>query len=419
MALKNNRFIKEIKLVLENTTPLHIGGDKGEILRDKEKSLAYIPGTSLAGAFRAYLKANFYENLEVLFGRDRLSKVFFYDSYGKLIATETRPSVKINSALGIEENKFEREFIAQGHKFEVKIEIFAEDKESFKDFKKAIYTAIAAINSGNITLGSYKSSGAGLFKVLELKESDSDLTAKAGLLNYLKRENRFIDKSLKSIENESFESNDVTFLLEGKLKTPILIKGEDLMDPKVADGMNIRNSKGEYIIPGTSLKGVLRAEGERILNYFNKSDLEEEIFGSKGENKKKKNSKLKCFDTVIENPKVSKYNKIKLDKFTAGVVKGALMDDDPVIGKVKFRTTLNISEKLLEKQGIALISLIFRDIAIGALSLGGGFSIGRGRVKGEKLTIIKGKSIVYCYDFKNNKEEINKLEQCFTALRGE
>ncbi|UXZ09065.1 hypothetical protein F1B95_05345 [Clostridium perfringens] len=42
------------------------------------------------------------------------------------------------------------------------------------------------------------------------------------------------------------------------------------------------NGEGEYIIPGTSLKGVIRAESERILKYLG-YDSEESIniFGGK------------------------------------------------------------------------------------------------------------------------------------------
>lgn len=419
MALKNNKFIKEIRLNLENISPLHIGGENGEVLIEKENSLVYIPGTTIAGAFRAYLKGVSYENIDQLFGKDKISKVFFYDSYQKLNAMEVRPAVKINSEYGVEENKFERDFIAQGHNFSVKIEIFAEDEKSFKDFERAIYTAIAAMNNGDITLGSYKSTGAGQFTVLSLKESNIDLTTKLGLFDYLKSNNKFIDRKIDDINKLAFESKDITFLLKGDLETPILIKGEDVMDEKRADGENMKNAKGDYIIPGTSLKGILRAEAERILSYLNKEELEEKIFGSKGNNKNKKNSKIKCFDSIIEEPKVAKYNRIKIDKFTGGVVNGAKMDDDVVQGKVRLESKLSLGDENLEKKATALIALIFRDIAMGNLSLGGGFSIGRGRVKGEQLTIKKGNDLIYSYNFKNSKEEVNKLENCFKALREE
>lgn len=418
MALKNRRFIKEIRLDIENISPLHIGSDEGEILLDLENKLTSIPGTSLAGAFRSYLENIGYGNIENLFGNDNISKVFFYDSYAKLKERETRPNVRINPEYGVEENKFERDYIVQGHKFNVKIEVYADSEEEFKIFEAAIYTCIFALNNGDINLGSYKSSGAGLFKILKLRESNVNLTNKNDLFKYLKGENKFEEKAIGTLKNIAFDSNDVTFILEGNLKTPILIKGEGLMDADRPDGEHIKNINGDYIIPGSSLKGVLRAQGERILGYFNKSNFSKEIFGSEDKDKKIA-SKLKCFDSVISNSKEGVYHRIKLDKLTGGVRKSALFDDKVVLGKVKLESKIKGNDEEIIDIGTALIALVYRDIALGSLSLGGGNNVGRGRINGEKLKITKGKELIYSYDFKENIVEVDNMERYFKVLRGD
>lgn len=418
MALKNRRFIKEIRLDIENISPLHIGSDEGEILLDLENKLTNIPGTSLCGAFRGYLENIAYENIENLFGAEDISKIFFYDSYASLKERETRPNVRINPEYGVEENKFERDYIAKGHKFEVKIEVYADSEEEFRNFEKAIYTCIFALDNGDITLGSYKSSGAGLFRVLNLKESNINLTNKNELFKYLKGENKFEEKLIGSLKNIAFDSNDVTFVLEGNLKTPILIKGEGLMDADRPDGEHIKNINGDYIIPGSSLKGVLRAQGERILGYFNKSSFSKKLFGSEDKDNKIA-SKLKCFDSIISNSKDGVYHRIKVDKLTGGVRKAALFDDKVVLGRVRLESKIKGNDEEIIDIGIALIALVYRDIALGSLSLGGGNNIGRGRINGEKLKITKGKELIYSYDFKKNIVEIDNMERYFKALRGD
>ncbi|WP_349406313.1 RAMP superfamily CRISPR-associated protein, partial [Clostridium perfringens] len=186
------------------------------------------------------------------------------------------------------------------------------------------------------------------------------LTNKNDLFKYLKGENKFEEKAIGTLKNIAFDSNDVTFVLEGNLKTPILIKGEGLMDADRPDGEHIKNINGDYIIPGSSLKGVLRAQGERILGYFNKSNFSKELFGSEDKDKKIA-SKLKCFDSVISNSKEGVYHRIKLDKLTGGVRKSALFDDKVVLGRVKLESKIKGNDEEIIDIGTALIALVYRD----------------------------------------------------------
>lgn len=190
------------------------------------------------------------------------------------------------------------------------------------------------------------------------------------------------------------------------------------MDADRPDGEHIKNINGDYIITGSSLKGVLRAQGERILGYFNKSNFSKELFGSEDKDKKIA-SKLKCFDSVIANSKEGVYHRIKLDKLTGGVRKSALFDDKVVLGKVKLESKIKGNDEEIIDIGTALIALVYRDIALGSLSLGGGNNVGRGRINGEKLKITKGKELIYSYDFKENIVEVDKMERYFKVLRGD
>lgn len=423
MALKDKKIIIKLKLEMENISPLHIGADNGDILIDKEENAAYIPGTTLAGAFRGYLSHNGYKNISKLFGEgSNMSNIFLYDSFSNLRGMEIRPSVRIDKELGAAKDggKFERNFITNEHKFILEIEIFATNDYEAEDYKKAIYSCIAGLNNGNITLGSFKSSGAGVFKINRIEENITNLKNIKELFSYLKQENEFKTISIDIINKNSFTINDITFSLDGIIETPLLIKGEDEMDADTVDGSQIKNQNGEYIIPGTSLRGVIRAQAERILSYHNKDEVSKYVFGSEDHKEKKIASRFKAFDSVIKDKKEGIYNRIKIDKFTGGVIKGALMNDAPVMGNVTLEGKLKYTEGTEnEKIAVAVLGLVFRDIALGNLSLGSGYNIGRGRIKGKKLLITKGKETIYEYDFNSQELKVDNLNAYFEFLNKE
>lgn len=420
MSLYGSTNIIILKANIKNISPFHIGSDNDEILIDEETNEVWIPGTTLAGAFRAYLSRNMdKEFVDEMFGQNsNISKVFFYDSFTKLIKMESRSGVGIDSQLGSAGNKklFERVFVGNAGEFQLEIEIYVPNKNKLEQYKNAIYSCIAAIHKGDINLGSYKNIGSGNFKVNKVEEAIIDLGSPVNLFEYLRNKIKFNKVSLEEINKIALDSNEVTFELYGCLKTPLLIKAKEKMDSDLPDGESIQNVDNEYIIPGSSLKGVIRAQGERILNYYNMNFMMEDIFGNMANDKDiKKQSKIKTFDCVITESCESIYNRIKLDKFTSAVRNGAKMDDKPIMGDVILKSKLQIEKKddTYNSVAIAVLSMIFRDISIGNLSLGSGYNIGRGRILGNRLVIKKGKEKIYEYDFKDKALKVDKLETYF------
>ena len=85
MSLKNNRFITFINMRLINKGPMKIGNGEDGILIDLASNNPYMPGTSLAGAMRAYAEVNFGEReVKELFGHgEKDSNIYIQDSYAK------------------------------------------------------------------------------------------------------------------------------------------------------------------------------------------------------------------------------------------------------------------------------------------------------------------------------------------------
>lgn len=424
MAIKNGRYIEQYVIEIKNITPLNIAGDNGQPLVDDETGEALIPGTSIAGTLRAYIGDKFgKDKSKKLFGDDEpLSKIFIYDSYSKVKGIEFRPALKINKQLGssIDKSKFDRYILGEGHTFKLRAELYGSSKEELEEYKQYFETAVSAVDRGDVMLGSYKNIGMGVMKVERIKSRYFDLNSKVGFLNYIEKvngEEDYRDVSLKLVDNKNIKDDEyVIFELEGKIETPLLICGYSSLDSTRPDNEQMINCYNELIIPGSSIKGVIRSECEKILSYFNKENILEEIFGDECKDKKCV-SNIIIFDSKIKDSKHKVYNKIKIDKFTGGVRDGALAKDDPVIGNIKivakFKKTL---KEEVDDTIIAAMATIFRDISIGKIPLGGGNSVGRGRISGESLKIYSNNSILYKENYKNKLISVDDMNKYFKRL---
>lgn len=422
MSLKSGKYLNKINLEIENISPLNIGGDDGEPIIDSENNMVYIPGTTIAGAMKNYLSVNHFKNLCKFFGDQNenfQSKLYVYDTYSNLQGKEVRPGVSINSITGTayDKGKFERVYVGPGHKFFISFEIFANNIDEFNEFNNGIYACISAINEGKITFGSHKTSGAGIFKVNTINETKYNFSIKEDLFMYLMNSKQFKTISVESLEKDNIYNNSfVEYELIGEIETPLLIKGVSTLDPDRADGEQYQNNKGEYIIPGSSLKGVVRSQGERILNFYNKGQQISEIFGSCRNEEKKKASRFTAFDTVIKENSKTSYNKIKVDRFTAGIITGQKMEDEPIMGQVTLKGSLRLNDGIGKDEAVGLIALIYRDMAIGELPLGSGNNIGRGRIKGKTLKIIYSNKMLFNWDISKKKAETNEIDDYISAL---
>lgn len=425
MSLKNGKYLKRIESEIENISPLNIGGNDGELLVNIEENSVYLHGTMLAGAMRSYLSSIGVEEVEDMFGKSKesddnsLSKIFIYDSCANLLGIEVRSGVCIDRFSGASKNKakFEREYICEGHKFKLCIEIYGDNKDQAERYGKNIYIALSAINKGYIALGSYKTGGSGIFKINFVKEVNYDFTNKEDLFMYLKNSKEYVSVDIGKLPSENLKSSVfVKYELEGEIETPLLVKENSSLDYTRPDDEQFKNKKGECVIPGTSLKGIIRSQGEKILKFYGKENDIEKIFGSEGSSEKKLPSRFTAYDSKIENVKKSTYSKIKVDRFTGGVLKGAKMSEEPVMGKVRISGKLKLDKKYEKDEAVGLIALVFRDIARGELGIGSGQSTGRGRIKGQQLNIFNENNLLFKWNMKDKKAEINKIDDYISVL---
>lgn len=422
MGNKGSKYITFITALIENITPLHIGTGDGEILIDKIEQKAYMPATGIAGAFKEYItNTEGLEEAKKIFGyNDNESKVFVFDSFTSLKSNkeiEKRPGLRINEITGSNKNgaKLNRVYLAAGHTFEIKFKLFSQEENNRNNNLAVMYKCIKALDEKKINFGAYKTSGGGQFKVIKVEQLDESLTSIDTIMSHLKRDKSNSKDITKKIKDISIEDSFAEFYLEGEIDTPLLIKGQNSNDSNRPDSENIKNAKGDYIIPGSSFKGVLRGYCRKALDYLNKGKYIEYMFGNEAESMNDREmGRVFTKDIIITSAKDDKiYHRIKINKFTGGVLNGALIKEKPILGDVSIDVKYKITnDETKDTVAIAMLCLAFRDLGLGKIPLGSGNNIGRGRIKGKKARfVLKGNEVTIDFENKSiiNKDYLDKL----------
>ncbi len=465
MAAVNYDVIRHYKVWAVLTQPLHVGsagGYKEEVLIHPVNRKPFIQASGLAGAFRSYYSACCgvdYKKVEDLFGdsgnendihgsRVKFSDAFFSDG----LKIERRPHVRINPATGSVDasdtngagKKFETEYIGAGAELFFEMEVYSPAGKEQED-ADAIAKILSALNAEVIQLGGHKSSGAGYLTVTRAlsraftMKNRNDRLAWAGVetLN---------DTSYDAVVLSDSEKAGTAYILtisgktEGDLLTKAAIAEE--IGENAPDSENARNAKGDYIVPGSSMKGVFRNRMEMIASYLAGSgqlckkdtpeSLIQDAFGygglrregvdqkSRTDMNTGKRGNLYFADTVVgsspENQAAALQHRIHIDKLTGGVMYGGKFSQKNVFGSLEIR--IRISDENHPEKTCALLTMAARDLMAGLFNLGGGYNIGKGFLDVDRITIT---------DAEGRKAEMTKqgisgdtkvLDRCMQALAG-
>lgn len=468
-----NFYDKVIKYVVtaECTQPLRVGsvsGDTEEVLVHPTDGNPFIQASSISGVFRSYCdevyggkwtdsifgKRIFEEEINSYeyAGRVRFTDGIFSDI--KKVKLELRPRVSIDPELGVvlknaQElgQKFNMAYIGAGAEFSFSIYLYNDQGQ------EKIESVFQAINAGVIQLGGQKSNGCGYFKITKLLRKVFYLSGKE---NNEDRKLWFEEDNLESNQYDEITSQMGVYsgkqdaydiIVDACTENELLVKsiavedaGEDAPNSK-----NIRNGQKEYIIPGSSLKGAIRSQAEKVASYLAKqygwkNDAENEVntidsvienaFGSKKGVKQNvgnqaKRGNLYFFDTVVGNKEENDTrllsHRIHIDKFTGGVINGGLFSEKNVAGKLKLHIVIRNWKANNAEQSCGLLLLTLRDLAIGAFTVGSGYSVGKGVIQVEKVTVTENGDQENCtvIDFSNNciQDEKQIISRCFKALQ--
>lgn len=422
------------KVEAECTSPLHTGDSLAlteEILL-RSDGKAIIQGNSLAGAMKEYARINFPDSYIRLFGGDvkREDRRETEMVEGHLIISDgvfddarvqLRPRVRINSATGaaMDGGKYDIKHIAAGNVFEFTITWLGNKDgdasgKGVNEDAKVIEQILSAMNNGLIRLGAYKTSGYGKVSLTVSRECFDMKNAgeRQAWLN-----NEFKGSRLELASGTAApEGMDVEIVVKGRMPSALVKAGSDSdKEYEKTDGnkgaaglthniiedyeYKTAGSTGKVqkyaVIPGSSIKGVVRNRVNMIAGWYsgNKhSDsigkLPDMMFGSadNGDGGSKGCiyfDELKIHHCEKVNTKV--VSRIRINKFTGGVMGGALVNEEIIGDEVELH--IHMPEK---PQMCALLMYALRDLGLGLYNIGSGQSIGRGYVDVDEISVKVG-----------------------------
>jgi hypothetical protein len=102
-------------------------------------------------------------------------------------------------------------------------------------------------------------------------------------------------------------------------------------------------------------------------------------------------SRLRISESLVERGKRVRPSRVRIDRFTQGVVPGALFDEEPDYqGRVRLRMELRNPRS----GELGLLVLLLKDLLAGEIAFGGTAAVGRGRCTGgATLRLEDGRSV--------------------------
>lgn len=401
-------------------SPLRIGsGESGNtevdtyVMKNRDQQ-PLIPGSSLAGVLRAACKT--WDIVDILFGSNynkvshnkgeiRQSAIDVNDIILENFDITIRDGVAINTQTGtaVDGSKHNYEAVNRGAygNLSLLITIRWEQNDRLAEIEEAA-RRIAALLAQGLRLGSLTTKGFGLGHCSQVTINFYDMTIQPAVKAWLLKES-YATEIVTAENSQVYNPADFIVDMELAINGSLIIrhttdnKRGDM--PIKAEQLQHRDKEGQteyYIIPGTSIKGVLRHQAIKILQRLGQDQkCLDDLMGSA---KQKKKSRLFINEIHIEkNTGVHEHLQARnsLDRFTGGVMPGKLFGENPIWQndrkKAPLKLHLEIKPNTITGQqrfwDLGLIMFLIKDLCLGQIALGGEKSIGRGTLKGHKIII--------------------------------
>lgn len=373
-------------------TPLRTAGSDGDmetVLRTCGGQ-AFIQGTSLAGALRSWAKQYAQWDTALLFGdQKREGRLVVSDGLFAPDANQyIRPRLAIQPELGTasDRSKFDVAHIGAGAALSFELVWMGDDQTACQ--VEWVEQLLAALHAGQIRLGAQKSNGFGRVELVVKKrcyrmENSEDLEA------WLEDREDGTELPLPVLAPE----NRVVFTVTGRADS-ILIKGnapewESAEDDQHQVTTNLREG-GKAILPASSIKGAVRARVSSIAALLGmEQTVVQQLFGSASRTEQGLDDggvpgKVRFEDAQLDSSqRPTRISRIRINKFTGGVIRTGLFQEEPLCSRVTFRVSLPAEETA----GCGLLLYALRDLGLGLYGLGSGGAVGRGLLSGVEITV--------------------------------
>lgn len=413
----------------------------------------YIPGTSLAGPMRAWLEKNVESTklVKELFGfieqtgnGGQASLLFIEDSFvegspARGAVRERRHGIALREDTGTVADGFfyTRGLLPRGTRFPLEMELDIDKSAELETEHPAgaLALLLKALCEGKVRFGACKTRGMGALRLEDLRVDYYDFAKDTGALDRWltsgssseARESLGLEQELEALKDfgtpERKEQRLFEILIHWRALSPVMVKaGRDGVETDMLPLMSGVGGTGKIapVIPGSSVKGALRAQAHRILHT---------LFGQKGEKISDKPEYLGLLDALFGStewagrlsvddiyykpeapvsPKAwleedvnaldaitERHQHVAIDRFTGGASEGALYNARPVkrdeggkkSGWEPIRLAVDLSG-FSESEGrtvLALLKLLIRDLEDGYISIGFGSRRGMGEIAVESV----------------------------------
>lgn len=450
---------------LQAASPVHFGGSSpGELLLDGDER-PFASGNSIGGALRSFLNQDgrvqpedihyymgegessaegftesrlFISDGEIVIA-DKLSELAFgSDVFPAMEGTAIDPA----SGAARRNHKYKRYYLPAGTvmTFTVECDTHNEQTKDRPPFSQLVYIWAGAIESGELRFGGQKSNGYGRFTVQRLTCSEFVFDHPDALEQYIFRRHLAAardckDEALRSSVRDS-RPGVAVLSLKGTFPYAVYQAYPDQEPGKQGEVQSkvtgpLRKGNGDYYLPGSSIKGLLRHELWRLLLRMLQDRAENEAacdrlahvliqewFGGP-----EKAGAILVDDVVIRKARKMKvlratdqdksslpmYNRI--DRITGGVIDGALKTHNEVSGEAELRLELHAAADM-EAKLFPLVYLL-RRVGAGLIPLGGRTVIGLGEFKAAASHVIVGGLTLEFHNEKMNGDQEQALRRFY------
>ena len=395
---------------LQLDSPLLIGDGMGEnsdntrdihVLKD-QNGKPFIPGTSLCGVLREYVEGTSPTMINQLFGfvkgnKSRQSAIAIDDIELDDGELTFRDGVRIDSATGtgVEGGKYDYEAVERGAHGWLRMSVTVRELHDRNAITDAVARLIRKLELG-IRLGAMTSKGFGRVHVENIAAGLYDFRNRSDVAAWLEQidpvparaSTPIVPSSDVHIESDDDLIVDAHFALSSSFIVRDYNRREQGEDKINAFSLK---SRDDFVVPGTSLKGVLRHRAEYILNRLGVDvGVLDELMGMSTKTEKLK-SRFIVAESYVSARSVTAVaqTRTRIDRFTGGVLQGGLFTTEPV-WQSSDEPTLNIHFEIHDVKREAEVGLalaLLRDLWLGRLALGGEKSIGRGTLSGRSARI--------------------------------
>ena len=273
-------------------SPIHVGGLGGNA--DTELALAvngkgeyYIPGTSLAGALRAWMETINPKTANYLWGfqgkNDRgenighASFILVEDAVierPKNMTQEIRDGVAIDRHLGtaVERMKFDRAILPRGVEILLKLTLEREEKlteEEWQQYQSQFALLLNALQEELISIGAATTRGLGRVKLSNLNITEEKLLERTGIQAILLNQasDNICHQFLGDVNNaQSLSPASLEIIIHWQPISSVMVKAEgEGIAVDILPLVSGLDDKVTFVLPGSSLKGSLRSQAERII----------------------------------------------------------------------------------------------------------------------------------------------------------